>query len=96
VFGVSTPVAAAFVVLFGGANGLITITRGALPLALFGASGYGRLMGRLAGPFLLVQSAAPLVMAFVIERTTDSMALALAALFAAGALVCFLIIKRPK
>jgi MFS family permease len=96
IFGISTPAAAAFALMFGGANGLITITRGAVPLALFGASGYGRLMGRLAGPFLLVQSAAPLVMAFVVERTSDAMALALAALFAAGAFVCFLIIKRPS
>ena len=63
--GISVPVAAAFALMFGGANGLVTITRGAVPLALFGASGYGRLMGRLAGPFLLVQAAAPLVMAFV-------------------------------
>jgi hypothetical protein len=53
-------------------------------------------MGRLAGPFLLVQSAAPLVMAFVVDRTSDAMALAVAALFAAGAFVCFLIIKRPS
>ena len=60
------PVAAAFALMFGGANGLVTITRGAVPLALFGAAGYGRLMGRLAGPFLLMQSAAPLVMAFVV------------------------------
>ena len=65
IFGISTPAAAAFALMFGGANGLITITRGAVPLALFGASGYGRLMGRLAGPFLLVQAAAPFVMAFV-------------------------------
>ena len=42
--GVSTATAAAFALMFGGANGLITITRGAVPLALFGASGYGRLM----------------------------------------------------
>ena len=52
-----------------------------MPLALFGASGYGRLMGRLAGPFLLMQAAAPLVMAFVVERTSDPAALALAARF---------------
>jgi hypothetical protein len=96
IFGISTPAAAAFALMFGGANGLITITRGAVPLALFGASGYGRLMGRLAGPFLLVQSAAPLVMAFVVERTSDAMALALAALFATGAFVCFLVIKKPE
>jgi MFS family permease len=96
IFGISTPVAAAFALMFGGANGLITITRGAVPLALFGASGYGRLMGRLAGPFLLVQSAAPLVMAFVVDRTSDGMALALSALFAVAAFVCFLVIRRPS
>jgi len=67
-----------------------------VPLALFGAAGYGRLMGRLAGPFLLMQAAAPLVMAFVVDRTTDSAALAVAAGFAAVALVCFLLIKRPS
>ena len=81
--------------MFGGANGLVTITRGAVPLALFGASGYGRLIGRLAGPFLLMQSAAPLVMAFVVERASDPAALALAAGFAAVALACFILIKRP-
>jgi MFS family permease len=95
VLGVSTTVAAAFALMFGGANGLVTITRGAVPLALFGASGYGRLMGRLAGPFLLMQAAAPLVMAFVVERTSDGTALTLAAGFAAIALVCFVLIKRP-
>jgi MFS family permease len=95
VLGVSVPVAAAFALLFGGANGLVTITRGAVPLALFGASGYGRLMGRIAGPSLLVQSAAPLVMAFVIDRTSDFVALALACLFGAVALGCSMAIKRP-
>jgi predicted MFS family arabinose efflux permease len=93
--GISTPLAAAFALMFGGANGLVTITRGAVPLTLFGASGYGRLMGRLAGPFLLMQAAAPLVMAFVVERAGDLSALALAAGFAAVALVCFIVIRRP-
>jgi len=92
--GFSLPVAACFAVLFGGANGLVTISRGAVPLTLFGASGYGRLMGRLAGPFLLMQAAAPLVMAFVIERASDTLALALAAGCAALALMCFGVIKR--
>jgi hypothetical protein len=95
VLGISLPVAAAFALLFGGANGLVTITRGAVPLALFGASGYGRLMGRLAAPFLLMQAAAPLVMAFVVERAADSAALALAAGFAAVGLVCFIVIRKP-
>jgi MFS family permease len=94
--GISAPVAAVFALMFGGANGLVTITRGAVPLTLFGASGYGRLMGRLAGPFLLVQAAAPLVMAFVVDRASDPAALALAAAFVVAALICFILIRRPK
>jgi MFS family permease len=93
--GISAPMAAAFALMFGGANGLVTITRGAVPLALFGASGYGRLMGRLAGPWLLMQAAAPLVMAFVVDRASDTAALALAAALAAVALTCFVTIRRP-
>jgi len=94
-FGVSVPLAAAFALMFGGANGLVTITRGAVPLALFGHSGYGRLMGRLAGPFMVMQAAAPLVMAFVVEKTSDATGLALAACFAAVALACFVVIRKP-
>jgi hypothetical protein len=52
-------------------------------------------MGRLAAPFLLMQSAAPLVMAFVVERASDRAALALVAGFAAIALICFVAIRRP-
>jgi MFS family permease len=93
--GISGPTAAAFAMMFGAANGLITITRGALPLALFGAEGYGRLIGRISGPWLVMQSAAPLVMAFVAERASDAMALAFAAGFAFVALACFAAIRRP-
>jgi MFS family permease len=95
VLGFSTPVAALFALMFGGANGLVTIARGAVPLSLFGATGYGRVIGRLAAPFLLMQAAAPLVMAFVIERVSDPAALALAALCALVALVCFMMVRRP-
>jgi MFS family permease len=94
-FGISVPLAAAFALMFGAANGLVTITRGALPLALFGADGYGRLMGRISGFCLVMQSAAPLVMAFVAERASDGTALALAAAFAVVALACFAAIRRP-
>jgi hypothetical protein len=92
--GVVPLTAIAFAILFGGANGLMTITRGALPLALFGANGYGRLMGRIAGPSLLMQAAAPWAMAMVIERVSDAAALALATGFGAIAFVCVLSIKR--
>jgi len=93
--GVSAPAAAAFALMFGAANGLITIARGAVPLALFGADGYGRMIGRISGPWLVMQSAAPLVMAFVAERASDAAALGFAACFAVIALACFAAIRRP-
>jgi MFS family permease len=94
--GISALPAAAFALMFGAANGLITIARGAVPLALFGAQGYGRLIGRISGPWLVMQSAAPFVLAFVAERSSDAAALALAASFAIVALLCFAAIRRPS
>jgi hypothetical protein len=93
--GISAPVAAAFAIMFGVSNGLVTIARGTVPLALFGPAGYGRLIGRIAGPWLAMQSAAPLVLAFVAERFSDAAALALACAFALAALACFVAIRRP-
>lgn len=95
VFGFSVPVAVAFAIMFGAANGLITITRGAVPLALFGASGYGRLLGRIAKPFQIMQALAPVVLAFVVERLSDATGLALAAAFTLVALGCMAAIRRP-
>ena len=93
--GFSVPVAATFALMFGAANGLVTIARGAVPLSLFGAAGYGRLIGRIAGPSLFMQSAAPFVLAYVAEHISDPAALAVAAGFAAIALGCFVAIRRP-
>jgi hypothetical protein len=94
VFGISLASAAAFAVMFGMANGLFTIARGTVPLALFGPVGYGLLIGRLAGPFLLMQSVAPLALAFVVERSSDAVALTVVAGFAALALACLCTIRR--
>ena len=80
--------------MFGLANGLSTIGRGAVPLALFGPAGYGRTIGRIARMALIVTAAAPLVVAFVAERGSDAVALAVAAGFAAIAFVCFLLVRR--
>jgi hypothetical protein len=92
--GLSTPVAVAFAILFGLANGLCTIARGAVPLALFGPAGYGRIIGRIAAPALVVTSIAPLVVAFVAERASDGYALGVAAAFAAFSFVCFTLIRK--
>ncbi|RAZ83282.1 MFS transporter [Cereibacter johrii] len=47
--------------LYGAGNGVFSIARGALPMALFGPERYPRIMGRLARPSLVAQAAAPLV-----------------------------------
>jgi len=93
--GFSIAIATVFALMFGAANGLITITRGAVPLVLFGAAGYGRLIGRIAGPSLVMQAAAPFVLAYVAEHSSDGIALGVAAIFAAIAFSCFLAIRRP-
>jgi predicted MFS family arabinose efflux permease len=92
----SVIIAVAFAILFGAANGLMTIARGAVPLALFGVAGYGRVLGRIAKPFQLMQAVAPLVLAFAIERGSDGAALAVAALFTLTALICLILLKRPN
>ncbi len=95
-FGISVAIAATFALMFGMANGLITIARGAVPLALFGAAGYGHLMGRIGGPFLVMQAIAPLVLAFVAERTSDPAVLAVVAAFALMSFVGLAAIRRPR
>lgn len=96
ILGTSVAVAAAFMVLFGAANGLITISRGTVPLVLFGPVGYGGLIGRIAGPSLFMQGIAPLTLAYVIERGSDAAALTLVAALALGALGCLLMLRRPQ
>lgn len=57
-----------FVVLHGLGNGLLTIVRGTLPLALFGAQGYGARQGWIAMPGRLVGAMSPWAMGLVLER----------------------------
>ncbi len=66
--GASTATALLFTILFGISNGLVTIMRGAVPLALFGAKGYGEVLGILATPYLLLAAVSPLAFAIVVER----------------------------
>ena len=49
----------AFAVSYGVSNGVLTISRGVLPLYLFGAEGYATRLGRLALPSSLTQAVAP-------------------------------------
>jgi MFS family permease len=62
-----TPLALALV-LYGAGNGVYSIARGTLPLALFGAQQYAPIMGRLARPALIAQALAPAASAVLLER----------------------------
>jgi hypothetical protein len=57
-----------FALLHGAGNGMITIAKGTLPLALFGPAGYGRRNGMLAAPARLAQSAAPFLFGLLLGR----------------------------
>jgi MFS family permease len=58
--------ATGFAVLYGMSNGIMTINRGTLPLALFGPNGYATVLGWLAVPVLVAQAVAPTVAAPVV------------------------------
>jgi MFS family permease len=93
--GISVPVAALFCIAFGAANGVMTIARGALPLVMFGAAGYGRVIGRIARPALFVQASAPFVVAAAVERLSDPVVIEIGMAGALLALGCFMAIHAP-
>ncbi|KAB0264390.1 MFS transporter [Microvirga brassicacearum] len=61
------PILALALALYGAGNGIGSIAKGTLPLALFGPYGYASLMGKLAMPSLLAQALSPSVGAILIE-----------------------------
>jgi len=61
------PILALALALYGAGNGIGSIAKGTLPLALFGPFGYASLMGKLAMPSLLAQALSPSIGAILIE-----------------------------
>jgi hypothetical protein len=53
--------------LHGGGNGILTIAKGTLPLAIFGPHGYGLRQGLLMVPARFAQAFAPFVFALLID-----------------------------
>lgn len=84
------PAAVAFVLLYGAGNGLLTIARGTVPLAIFGPHGYGERTGLLSAPARAAQAFAPLVFGILMERLGLSVLYVSAGLCVAalGALIC--------
>ncbi len=61
--------AAAFCMLYGLSNGIMTIVRGTIPQALFGRENYGAISGALAGPALVSKAAGPIAIAAIVQMT---------------------------
>jgi hypothetical protein len=93
-------VAAAFTVGYGISQGLLTIVRGTVPLALFGAQGFAIVLGRIAAPALVAQAIAPVAFGYALELWGPqtvllvSVALGLCSLAAIGWLAMHL--RRPS
>jgi MFS family permease len=62
------PAAAVFTVLHGAGNGILTIAKGTLPLALFGPAAYGLRQGNLMVPARFGEAAAPFLFALLMGR----------------------------
>lgn len=64
-----------FVLLHGAGNGMLTIARGTLPLALFGPASYGLRTGFLSAPARILQGGAPLLFGVVLDKGGPLLAL---------------------
>jgi hypothetical protein len=58
----------AFAMLHGAGNGLLTIAKGTVPLAIFGPVGYGLRSGILGAPARSTQAASPLLFSLLMDR----------------------------
>lgn len=87
---------AVFALLHGAGNGLITIAKGTLPLALFGVAGYGVRQGVLAIGQRLAQAAAPFVLALILEYWGGGAAILLTGAFSGIGLLALAGIRRAS
>lgn len=90
---IGAPAAVPFVLLHGAGNGMLTIARGTLPLALFGAAGYGLRTGLLAAPARILQGGAPLLFGLVLDRGGPVPALLLTASLTGLSFVALLLLR---
>lgn len=92
--GASALAALVFAFAYGAGNGVLTITRGTLPLMLFDPKSYGAYVGRLLAPGFFLSAAAPLGYALLIERYGASAALILSGALALAMLVSAILLRR--
>ena len=104
---VTHPIGAAIVLLFGGAfasvfavfhgtgNGILTIARGTLPLAMFGSQNYAYRLGLLGAPSRMAQAAAPLAFGLLID-VMGAKVLMVSSAFSLAALAALFLLNRNE
>jgi hypothetical protein len=90
------PAAMVFAVLHGMGNGVLTIAKGTLPLAVFGPAGYGARLGWLGAPARMLQANAPFLFGLLLEAAGVSLALALTAGLSLAACAALLALRTAR
>ena len=94
VFGGGLP-ALAFAALHGFGNGILTIARGTVPLAIYGPKSYGYRLGLLGAPARIAQAVAPLLFGILVDKIGQASLLVSSALSIA-ALGCLLLVTKTN
>jgi MFS family permease len=88
--------ASAFAIFHGAGNGILTIARGTLPLAIFGPQNYGYRLGIIGAPARMAQAAAPLAFGLLIDAVGSRVLIISSALSLSALLALFLVRKKPE
>ena len=89
------PAAAAFALLHGAGNGILTIAKGTLPLVLFGPHGYGLRQGLLMVPARIAQAVSPWLFGICLARWGAG-ALWLSAALGVAAFIALLLLRQSE
>jgi predicted MFS family arabinose efflux permease len=88
--------ASVFAVFHGSGNGILTIARGTLPLAIFGPENYGYRLGIIGAPARMAQAAAPLLFGLLIDAMGARVLIVSSALSLSAFLALFLLRKTAR
>lgn len=90
------PAASAFALLHGSGNGILTIARGTLPLAIFGPKDFGYRLGIIGAPARMAQAVAPLAFGLLIDVMGAKVLMVSSALSLSALAALFLIRAAPR
>jgi hypothetical protein len=86
--------ASAFAIFHGAGNGILTIARGTLPLAIFGPQNYGYRLGIIGAPARMAQAIAPLAFSLLIDAMGSRILMVSSALSLSALLALLLLPKK--